>query len=121
MKPMSAAELMAKGGQTNMLEGRRLTLKEHNQMTDTYQPGEDGRLALTSLSAANLPIPPPIPPLPTLPRACWFNVAKEWFPGTLHMWGTDSTDLGSYPVGVVEDETGKVHSLYVEYIKMVKP
>ena len=86
--PMSAAELLAKGGQTNMLEGRRLTVEE---------------------------------PSPPLPRACWFNVAKEWFPGTLHMWGTDSTDLGSYPVGVVEDETGKVHSLYVEYIKMVAP
>ena len=57
----------------------------------------------------------------TLPRNCWFKVANEWFPGTLHTWGTDCTDLGSYPIGVVEDETGKVHSLYVETIKMVRP
>ncbi len=90
--PMSAAELMAKGGQVNMLEGRTITL-------NNFKPGDDGHL----------------------PRDCWFKVADEWFSGTLHMWGTDGTDLGSYPIGVVEDDTGKVHSLYVETIKMVRP
>ncbi len=52
-----------------------------------------------------------------LPRDCWFKVANEWFPGTLHMFGTDCTDLGSYPIGVVEDETGYIHSLPVGEIR----
>ena len=72
----------------------------------TYQPGADGRLTLT--------------PSPPMPRACRFKVGSGWFPGTLHMWGMDGTDLGSYPIGVVEDETGKVHSIYVEDIKLCK-
>lgn len=210
--PASTAELLAKGGQTNMLEDRRLSLV-HNPTEPFTMP----------LDASNLPPPPPSPSLPTLPRrcefqrrvlennrvwkildwepgtlhmwgtdyeefetgpgmhpigvvedstgymhaitverirvcmkieplgdwkfkmtsksgeetfgqigngkisfqsqpspprACWFKVASEWFPGTLHMWGMDGTDLGSYPIGVVEDETGKVHSMPVENIKL---
>ncbi len=36
VEPMSAAELMAKGGQINMLEGRSITIKT-NQKPDTTE------------------------------------------------------------------------------------
>ena len=71
-----------------------------------YQPGDDGRLTLTP---------------PSLPRPCWFKVAKEWSPGTLHMWGMDSTDLGDYPIGVVEDIAGFIHVVSAEEIRLCKP
>jgi len=83
----------------------------------TYQPGDDGRLSLVhNPTVSTMPLDSP-----SLPRDCWFKIAKEWFPGTLHMFGTDSTDLGSYPIGVVEDETGFIHSLPVNEIRLVKP
>jgi len=71
-----------------------------------YQPGADRRLTLKT---------------PVLPRECWFKVANEWFTGMLHVFGFDSTDLGSYPIGVVEDETGFIHSLPVAEIRLCKP
>jgi len=145
--PMSAAELMAKGGQTNMLEGRRLTLKENTQMTDTYEPGDDGRLSLVHQppcewmrppgSTLEVPVPlhepnvPDPPPIPTLPRPCWFQprtweqthwVIGEWESGTLHAWGTDFEEFEAgpalFPIGVVADERGAVHSVCVDRIRL---
>ncbi len=55
-----------------------------------------------------------------LPRACWFKIDKDWFGGTLHAWGQDYEEFvsgpGMFPVGVIEDEAGKVHSIHVDSI-----
>jgi len=56
----------------------------------------------------------------TLPRACWFKVANEWFPATMHSWGTDHEDyeLGPRhsPIGIIEDESGHMHSVRMDNI-----
>ena len=58
----------------------------------------------------------------TLPRACWFRLADghKWLGGTLHAWGTDFEEFesgpGLLPVGIVEDNCGDVHSVYVNRI-----
>jgi hypothetical protein len=116
-----AAELLAKGGQPNILEGRTLTL--------TTEP-------------VTMALDTPIIALdtPTLPRPCWFQtrtwkgrqadvagkwVIGDWEQGTLHMWGTDHEEFemgpGMYPVGVIEDGVGFVHSISVDRIRLVKP
>lgn len=57
-----------------------------------------------------------------LPRACRFKIKEsdDWMTGTLHAWGQDhdmcAGQIGPYPVGIVEDEAGEMHSLYVEAI-----
>ena len=74
-----------------------------------------------------------------LPRACQFQtrtwtitkskfstksgyVIGDWQPGMLHMWGTDyeefETGPGPFPIGVIEDRTGTVHSISVDRIRM---
>ncbi len=55
-----------------------------------------------------------------LTRACWFRVGKEWFPATWHAWAQDHTDYdvgpGPFPVGIIEDESGHMHSVPLENI-----
>lgn len=55
--------------------------------------------------------------LATLPRACRFKVGDTWTEGTVHAWSTDFEDYETgpalYPVGIVEDAKGKLHSVYV--------
>lgn len=119
---MSTSELLAKGGQT-------------------YAPGDDGRLSLV-----HNPTEPVTMPLdtPILPRACQFQtrtwegkrcvggqtlggrwVISDWMSGILHMWGTDyeefETGPGLFPVGVIEDVKGTMHSISVDRIRMKKP
>lgn len=66
-----------------------------------------------------------------LPRPCWFQtricnghtyVIGEWEPGTLHMWGTDyeefETGPGLFPIGVISDKLGAVHSICVDRIRL---
>jgi hypothetical protein len=76
---------------------------------------------------------PSRPSLPTLPRRCEFKrrvlennrVWKilDWEPGILHTWSIDheefETGPGMYPVGIVEDSTGCIHSVYAEHVRMV--
>jgi hypothetical protein len=128
--PMSAAELMAEGGITNMLEDRTITLKELTRMR-RYEPGDDGRLSLVHNPTTPFTMPLDTPVEQT--RACefkrrwWDNGWKigDWEPGKWRAWGTDyeefETGPGMYPVGVVEDSTGGIHSVYVERIRMVAP
>jgi hypothetical protein len=96
----------------------RITVEEHDQLVQ-YQISVDGRLTPLKTS--------------TLTRACefkrrwWDNGWKigDWEPGKWRAWGTDyeefETGPGMYPVGVVEDSTGGIHSVYVERIRMEKP
>ena len=64
----------------------------------------------------------------TLPRPCWVNNGTtdepEWVPGTLHAWGIDSEsyDNGVWhvPVGIVEDSSGRMHSVYVTRISLAE-
>ena len=126
--PMSAAELMAEGGQTNMLEGRPLTIEEWKQLVQ-YQLGDDGRLSLVldPTKPFNMPLDTPV----LLTRACefkrrwWDNGWKigDWEPGKWHAWSTDHEEFesgpGLFPIGVVEDSTGCIHSVYVELIRMI--
>lgn len=94
----------------------------------TYEPRGDGRLTLV-----HDPIKPFTMPLDSsvLPRACWFQkrtlenhlwVIGDWEPGTLHMWGMDHVEFetgpGSFPIGVVEDKTGFVHTISVDRIRL---
>jgi len=57
-----------------------------------------------------------------LPRACWFRegTGYDWFPGTIHAWSTDHTmylvGTGHFPVGIIEDESGHMHSVPLENI-----
>lgn len=62
----------------------------------------------------------------TLRRPCWFDDGTpdepEWRPGTLHTWGTDSESdnagVWHIPVGIIEDESGRMHSVYVNLISL---
>lgn len=62
----------------------------------------------------------------TLPRPCWFNngttSAPVWTPATLHAWGTDYEEFesgpGLQPIGIVEDASGRIHSIYVTRISL---
>ena len=66
-------------------------------------------------------------PLDIPTRACEFKRKWEgdWEPGKWHAWGTDyeefETGPGMYPVGIIEDSTGCIHSIYAELIRMEKP
>ena len=63
-----------------------------------------------------------------LPRPCWFNNGTteepEWEPGTLHAWGIDSESDGKWvwqvPVGIVEDSSRRMHSVYVTRISLAE-
>ncbi len=99
-----------------------------------YPPGADRHLHLVHQPPSEwmgTPINTVGVPSPTLPRACWFQtrtwkdhrwVIGDWEQGTLHMWGTDyeefETGPGMYPVGVIEDKTGFVHSISVDRIRV---
>ena len=90
-----------------------------------YKPGDDGRLTL------NEPHDPGPAPIPPLPRPCWFQprtwesthwVIGEWESGTLHAWGTDFEEFEAgpalFPIGVIADERGAVHSVCVDRIRL---
>ena len=56
------------------------------------------------------------------PRACWFKIKEsdDWMAGKWHCWSLDHHESMNvpchFPVGIVEDQLGHMHSLYVEAI-----
>jgi hypothetical protein len=92
----------------------------HGVVSDAYVQMLDGRhiqgwdavIAIRKIkNPAELKSPPP------LPRACWFQIGIDWFPATWHAWSTDHTEYdvgpGHFPVGIIEDESGHMHSVPV--------
>ena len=60
----------------------------------------------------------------TLPRPCFFKRrydSGDWEAAILHAWGTDneSEEMSMpVPVGIIEDSSGAVHSVYVNRISL---
>lgn len=55
--------------------------------------------------------------------SCWYRLfdpatktLSDWKMGKLRAWSTDSEEMGPFPVGVVEGQSGMCHSVFVERI-----
>jgi hypothetical protein len=136
IKAMSAQQIMDEAGVKNMLEGRtinlqcfgskqpqegKLTMSEttRNTMSEEewteFQRIEQLRVERGNRKSAEVQLA-----LAPLPRACRFKVGDDWIEGTVHAWSTDFEEYEAgpalYPVGIVEDARGRMHSICVSHI-----